>query len=320
VIRILAAALIVATPAAYAEQATPASAGGTPGRGACPRAAEVTALAPGVYVRTGRHAAVFEGDSVATLGFIVGDRAVAVIDTGGSEAEGHALRCAIAAVTDRPVRFVINTHVHPDHTLGNVAFTGAGIEFIAHAKFPRAMAMRGAYYIERANDIRGVDWAAERLLVPPTRTVDGELTLDLGNRAIKITALESAHTDHDVIVYDEATKVLFSGDLLFEGHIPVVEASINGWIATLESWAATPGSTTLVPGHGSIAVSPLAAIERNLGYLRALREGTRAAIRSGRGLAHAQEHVAMDAAAAWALASEYHRRNVAAAYVELEWE
>ena len=76
----------------------------------------------GVYVRPGRHAVVFEGDQITNIGFVVGDRCVAVVDTGGSLAEGRAFDCAIREVTDRPVCYVINTHVHPDHLLGNLAF------------------------------------------------------------------------------------------------------------------------------------------------------------------------------------------------------
>src|SRR5262245_56612489 len=104
--------------------------------------ASVTEIAPGVYVRPGHDAVVFEGENVANIGFIVGERCVAVIDSGGSEDEGRALQSAIRNVTARPVCYVIDTHAHPDHALGNKVFADAGATVVGHVRFARALAQR----------------------------------------------------------------------------------------------------------------------------------------------------------------------------------
>ena len=98
---------------------------------------------------------VFEDQAVANIGFIVGKRCVAVIDSGGSYQEGQALNCAIRQVSALPVCFVINSHGHPDHILGNLVFKALGATFIGHANLPRAMALLGDIYLQRASQQAG---------------------------------------------------------------------------------------------------------------------------------------------------------------------
>ena len=284
----------------------------------CPTSARIMQVTSGVYVRPGRHAVVFEGESIANIGFIVGDRCVAVVDTGASAAEGQALDCAIREVSDRPVCFVINTHVHPDHLLGNSAFRRPGVAFIGHAKLPRAMALRGDIYLERASAYEGraLD---ESIFVFPDRMVSGGLELDIGGRVLTVRAHGSAHTDHDISIVDDKTKTAFLGDLVFLEHLPVIDGSLSGWIGELQ--ALTGESLEyVVPGHGPTGVSWPASAEPTLRYLTALRQNVRAWIASGGDLASAQDNIGLPGSDTWLLSDRYHRRNVGAAYAELEWE
>ncbi len=305
---------LLALPSACSRAGAPAAAAD----GDC---ATVAQVADGVYVRRGHDAPVFEADDLANVGFVVGERSVAVVDTGGSVAEGRALLCALRRVTALPISHVVNTHVHPDHLFGNAAFTAeSDVSFVGHQRLPRALALRGPHYVSRANEIRGTDWTVAQVLVPPDVLVDDELSLDLGGRTLVLTAHAAAHTDNDLSVRDDATGTLWAGDLLFVEHIPVIDGSVNGWIGTLEAWAAGAAPGVLVPGHGPPDAPWREALAANLRYLGAGRDGTRAAIAAGTDLQRAQETVATEAAADWDLAAEYHRRNVAAAYAELEWE
>ncbi len=284
----------------------------------CPTRADIAEVASGIFVRAGRAGIVFEDDAVANVGFVVGERCVAVVDTGGSVAEGRALDCEIRAVTDRPVCFVINTHVHPDHMLGNAAFRRDGVEFIGHAKLPRAMALRGDTYLQRAAKSEGRELDASHIVMPD-RTVTDTVALDLGGRTLTVRAHRSAHTDHDVSVVDDRTNAAFVGDLTFLEHVPVIDGSINGWIAELDALKLEE-LAVVVPGHGPPSAGWPAAAEPTAQYLSELRERVRAWISRGGDLASAQVKIEHSRSNEWPLFGFYHQRNVGAAYAELEWE
>ncbi|WP_232417844.1 quinoprotein relay system zinc metallohydrolase 2 [Methyloversatilis thermotolerans] len=280
----------------------------------------VDEIAPGVFVF---HGVTAEQDAhnrgaISNAGFVVGSRCVAVIDTGGSPSVGAALRAAIRTRTALPVCYVINTHVHPDHILGNQAFIPDKPEFIGHARLPAALAARARSYIQSAERQMG-EFGRGLELIPPTRTVADREELDLGGRTLRLRAWPTAHTDNDLTVLDEATGTLFAGDLLFVEHMPVIDGKLKGWIAVT---AALAGGdyTRVVAGHGEPGSGWRDALERQRRYLQKVADETRAAIKGGRSLSQAVTEVALDEARRWALADLFHRRNVTTAYAELEWE
>ncbi|MGH8196427.1 MAG: quinoprotein relay system zinc metallohydrolase 2 [Woeseiaceae bacterium] len=281
-------------------------------------AADFQEIADGVYVRAGRTALLFDADNVANTGFIIGTRCVAVIDTGGSVAEGRAIDDAIRKLTELPVCFVINTHVHPDHILGNKAFDRENVTFAGHAKLPRAMALRGDTYLERAAEHSGEAADASQIVLPE-RTVEGEVQLDLGARILILRAHATAHTDNDLTVFDERTATLFLGDLAFLEHLPVLDGSINGWLGELDTLMRRKAER-VVPGHGPTHAGWPAAGEPTVDYLRDLRAATLEWIANGGELGEAQEAIKVNHPERWRLVEEYHKRNIGAAFAELEWE
>src|SRR6201987_5517580 len=155
----------------------------------------VTEIASGIFVHNGAHeeASAANEDAIANIGFIIGEDAVAVIDPGGSFAEGSSLRAAISTRTDRPIRYVILTHVHPDHIFGAAAFRDDHPDFVGHAKLPGALAKRGEYYLRRLRDALG-EAATGSEVVSPNILISDRLVLDLGARRLIVRAHGAAHT------------------------------------------------------------------------------------------------------------------------------
>jgi quinoprotein relay system zinc metallohydrolase 2 len=280
----------------------------------------VQQIAPGVFVHAGRQEDWdrSNGGDIANLGFVVGEKCVAVIDTGSTPALGAALRAAVAAATSRPVCYVVNTHVHPDHVLGNAAFVPDRPQFVGHAKLAAALAAKGPTYLATLQRTVGVA-AQDVPLVPPTVAVGKEQRLDLGGRMLVVRAWPTAHTDNDVTVWDEQTRTLWTGDLVFVARMPSLDGSLRGWLQVLPELAAVPAAQ-VVPGHGPVQRDWPAAAVPMTRYLDRLLADTRTAIRERRTIQAAVDGVAQDEAARWPLGELYHRRNVTAAYAELEWE
>ena len=278
----------------------------------------ISEVAPGVYVHFGANELMTAQNqgAIANVGFVVGGDAVAVIDTGGSVREGRALREAVKRVTDKAIKYVINTHAHPDHVFGNAAFEAPAI-FVGHHNLPRALAINGPFYIKafRHEMKSALD---DVKIVPPTLIVNNEIKLDLGHRSLTVKAWPTSHTDNDLTVFDPTSGVLFAGDLLFVQHVPVLDGSVLGWLKTIDDLARIP-ATRVVPGHGGVSDWPDAlAAERT--YLQRLVSDCRDLIKRGIPLAQAADIADISQKPNWELFDEYNKRNATAAYTELEWE
>ena len=278
-------------------------------------------IAPGVYAHQGAIALMDEANAgdIANVGFIIGDKGVAVIDTGGSVEEGRALLAAIRSATDKPILYVINTHFHPDHIFGNAAFEGVGATFVGHRNMPRALQQRGAFYLKAFRSIIGDALVNEVRIIPPTLLVDDKRELDLGNRKIELQAWPPAHTDCDLTIYDPTSRVLFAGDLVFVHHVPVLDGSIKGWLADLPGLANIP-ATRVVPGHGPLAVPWPAALDAEKSYFERLSQDIRSMITKGDDVSEAAKAAADSQRDDWRLFDDYNPRNATAAFAEYEWD
>lgn len=281
----------------------------------------VTEIAEGVYVHHGVIDLMRAGNegAIANIGFIVGGEGVAVIDSGGSVREGRRLLAAVRAVTDLPVRYVVNTHMHPDHVFGNAAFLGGQAVFVGHRNLAAALAARRESYLTANVELMGAALMSEVSIVPPTLAVEDTATLDLGGRLLRLTAWPTAHTDNDLSVLDAATGTLFAGDLVFLEHCPTFDGSLIGWLAALQEMRAIDAAR-IVPGHGPVQAAWPAAAADTARYLNVLAADLRRSIGEGRSLTVAVETAGQSERGRWELFEDYNRRNATGAYAELEWE
>jgi quinoprotein relay system zinc metallohydrolase 2 len=284
-------------------------------------ALNVSEVAPGLFVHKGHHALVSPDNSgdISNLSIIVGKDAVAVVDTGGSITVGRGLRDAVKAITDKPIRYVINTHMHPDHIFGNAAFAADKPAFLAHHKMARGLSARAENYIKSNTRMIGEAAFAGSAIVMPTEHVKDRLDLDLGDRVITLVARPTAHTDNDLTVFDQSTGTLILGDLLFSEHCPTLDGSIAGWIKLIGTMRGE-SAKLVVPGHGPSSMTWPDALEPLDRYLRRIADDVRSMIKAGSPISEAIKTAGAQEKAQWLLSDEFHVRNVTAAYAELEWE
>jgi quinoprotein relay system zinc metallohydrolase 2 len=276
-------------------------------------------VAPGIHIRRGvdEDASASNDDAIANIGFIVGRDAVAVTDPGGSLSDGRRLRESIRLATQLPIRYVLMSHVHPDHVFGAGAFRADDPVYVGHAGLPRALSLRWEYYRTRTEAILGKDTVGA--VVMPAMLVHDHAKIDLGARVLDLSAHGIAHTDSDLTVLDRQTGTLIASDLLFVRRVPSLDGSLKGWLKELALLKGVAAQRA-VPGHGPTSVDwPLGCrdLERYLGVL--LRE-TRAAIAKGLDIEAAVKTVGQSERARWALFDDYNGHNVIQAFKELEWE
>lgn len=286
-------------------------------------ALEVKEIASGIWFHQGEAAQLSpqNGGRIANLAFVIGD-SVAVIDAGGSRAEGEELYAAIRKVTPLPISHVILTHMHPDHILGAEVFSEAGASVVADARLPDAVARREASWMISIPQQIGAAAFAGSAFATVDQPVDAPTEITLGTRILDLTPAPVAHTDNDLTVLDRSTGTLFAGDLVFEGLTPAIDGSLSGWL----DWLAldpAPKTQLFVPGHGPVRTAWPEAIGPEVAYLQGLRDATRKAIDGGMPMSQAIPAIVTmmkPLSDGWADFAAITARNAATAYTELEWQ
>ena len=219
------------------------------------------------------------GGNIVNTAFIVAAQGVIVIDSGPSLRYGQQMRRAMAAITAQPIVLVINTHHHPDHFLGNQAFADVPIAALAETR--SGIAADGNAFAENLYRMSG-DWMKGTEVQLPTKTLTAG-RIEVAGRSLRLVALDG-HTGADLVIIDEASGVLFSGDLVFNGRAPTTpHADVAHWLKALDQLEALTRESsfkTLLPGHGA-PTSDAAPIRQTRAWLNWLTATMRDSAKAG---------------------------------------
>ncbi|HEX6270844.1 MAG TPA: MBL fold metallo-hydrolase [Anaerolineales bacterium] len=210
-----------------------------------------------------------------TAGVVAGPQWAVVIDTLALPDETLSIREFIEHELNVPVRYVINTHYHADHTWGNCFFPGATV--IAHARCRELLEERGAPSLEAAKR-QNPALRQVKIVLPQMTFSEGEITLRVGKKNL-IISLALGHSQDGIAVLVEEDRILFAGDAFMP--LPyVVDGDVDESIATIKSMGRM-GLENIVQGHGDVILRGEidAAVKENLNYLSAAKKAVRAASR-----------------------------------------
>ncbi len=258
---------------------------------------------------------------VSNAGFVVTNAGVVVFDALGSPSLAELLIQKIRTVTDKPIVRVISSHYHADHIYGLQVFADLGAEIWAPLGSENYLA--SDYAAERLEERRFSlsPWVNEQThLVTPDRYLQNQEQFEIGGVRFTVTPVGAAHSDGDLTLYVEPDRVLFSGDIIFEGRVPFLgDANSGRWLAVLEKMESAQ-LKALIPGHGSAASDPNAAISGTRKYLAFLRKEMGAAVDEMQSFE--EVYVATDWSGFESLPafSEANRRNAYQVYLSMEAE
>ena len=241
----------------------------------------------GVYMLTGKG---------GNLGLSVGDDGVFLIDDQFAPLTGK-IQAAIARLSDKPVRFVLNTHWHPDHTGGNENLGASGATLIAHDN------VRTRLSVDNFIEMFQMDAPAMPKTGLPVITFNEAITFHINNDDIRAWHVEHAHTDGDAIVHFRQANVIHTGDIYFAGMYPFIDSgsggSTEGCIRAIDQvLEITNDKTVIIPGHGPISNRQELTAYRDM--LKTISKRIKTRLRKGASLEQIQaEEVTADFDAAY---------------------
>jgi cyclase len=288
----------------------------------------VKPLAGGVFALYGRG---------GNVGFFVGPEAVLVVDSQFKDL-APGIVAQIRKVSDKPIKFLLNTHHHGDHVGGNEAFRQFAM-IIAHDNV-RVRMLASPSDIQRdypaqleaakkANNAEMIKYFSDQLawaktvrveeIAAPVMTFDSQLTIHMGDETIHVWHLPPAHTDGDSVVFFEKAKVLHMGDDFFNGIIPFVDVqsggSVRGYLAAIDkAIAGVPPDATIIPGHGE--VSDVAGLKAFRQYVSDLLDAARKARASGQSKEDFVRQIELPAYQSWNGYKDRFKTNAGSAWDE----
>ena len=266
----------------------------------------------GVYAAIG----VPGGKAGSNAGFIVGSNGVLVVDSFLDTPPAQALLAEIRKATPLPVRYVVNTHYHLDHTGGNRAFADAGATIVAHKNGRAWLRTENLKFFATPTDEQKARVAA---LVLPDVVYSDAVDLYVGERLVQVRYM-LGHTGGDSVVVVPDANVVFTGDLFWQQRLPnLIDASTKVWIDTLQQLATTYPNAKFVSGHGDIGTADDVRAFRD--YLVFLREQIARAQQEGKSGQALQDAVLPQLQAkygSWGFFSNFSNRNIDQTAAELQ--
>lgn len=279
-----------------------------------------------------------KGD-IANIGVLIGQRAIAIVDSGGSAYVARELLKEIRKISDLAITHIIITHAHPDHWMGlPVLLAETDARLVVHHAFVDMLTQRIADDVAsltealEEEDDSGSAYQEFSIQQYSNRVdaVETEAIVSLGGRNLKIQALPTSHTNNDLVIWDTQKQTLWAGDLFFVEHVPTFEASLKGLQksrAIMEGYAAS----LIVSGHGQPEPDWRLKWDQQWQYFDGLTQQVRQQVSQGVSLQAAVSEAEEKAKSSdhstesptlgnWRLMDPFHPRNVTRAYQELEWE
>lgn len=210
---------------------------------------------------------------ISNAGVVITDEGVVIFDGLGTPSLAHKLLQKIREITDKPIVKVIVSHYHADHIYGLQVFKEQGAEIVAPDGVYEYIDSDAASSRLEERQFSLEPWVNEQtVVVTPDRIIDKSESFTVGDTTFLINVIGSAHSDGDMTLYVENDRVLFTGDLIFEGRVPFLGSNnTKHWLETLEKMEAQK-LHALVPGHGPSAQRPMEAITLTRSYLAFLRD------------------------------------------------
>ncbi|MCO4864961.1 MBL fold metallo-hydrolase [Cupriavidus sp. WGlv3] len=276
-------------------------------------------LQPGVYVARAVNAEATRANAGAVVPSLVHvTRAgVLVADPGPQAVWGRALLGAIRALTAQPVRWVVNTHAHPEHVLANAAFAGLRPRplFLASAATAALMRQRCEDCLARLTAQLGRAALRGTEIVLPEPALQDGAWLHTGDTAWQVQVHAPAHSASDTVLYAPQLRLLCAGGLAYRDRVPEMqEASLQGWRQALRQLIALPADTVVATATGT----PAQTLVPTLAYLDALTDGIGAALAAGRDASQAADAVAAKPFRHWRHFPTRHPLNLQRAWRQLE--
>lgn len=275
-------------------------------------------VAPGVYALLGSGGEITpeNGGRTANVAFVVGPDGIVVVDTGISYGEGEEIVAAVKRISNRPIRLAILTHPSQEAIFGAGAFQARGIPVLTHRRSAELIAARCETCLRSLRSTLGEEAMAATRVVTPDRLIDGDETLELIGRPLRLIAPQWSSAPGAIAVFDDETSTLIAGNLVTINRIPDLrDANPKAWRDAVGQLAALR-CRHLVPAFGPVGdCTDIAAFAR---YFAALERRVEALLKDGVSLAELRDRCDLPEFAHWDQYETLHRQNANRTYLRLE--